>query len=88
MLLFYMSHWVNYVTGSLRFTKFDVIEIQYLAILTFVVTAIFGHEFWNWEFYGDYNYRHAYYVVAFTGSFNTAIWYMYNILEGRKLAQK
>jgi len=81
MLLFYMSHWVHYVTGSLRFSKFDVIEIQYIAILTFVVTGVFGHDFWNWNLYGDYNFRDAYFALSCILSFNSAFWYMWQILE-------
>lgn len=83
MLLFYMSHWVHYVTGSLIFGKFDVIELQYLAILTFTITGIMGPQFWSLELVGGYSYREIYYMASLLTAFHSACGFIYKILEGR-----
>jgi hypothetical protein len=83
MVLFYMSHWVSYVIGHLKFSKFDVVEIQYVAISTFVITGVFGPEIWDMGVYDDYNLRHIYYMLSFVCAVNAGLTYCYQILEGK-----
>ena len=83
MCLFYLSHWVNYVTGSMCFAKFDVIEIQFCAIIIFGITGALGHEFWSSEFYHAYSYRQLVYCICIIASVNAFVSYIYIILEGK-----
>lgn len=45
--LFYTAHWQTYVSGTLKFGKFDVTEAQFTIITIHLVSAIFGTSFWN-----------------------------------------
>ncbi|XP_064634347.1 choline/ethanolaminephosphotransferase 1-like isoform X1 [Lineus longissimus] len=45
--LFYLAHWQNYVTGTLRFAIFDVTEAQFSIMFIYIVSAIFGASFWT-----------------------------------------
>lgn len=45
--LFYTAHWQTYVSGKLRFGKFDVTEIQISVILILLITAVFGSSVWT-----------------------------------------
>ena len=47
--LFYMAHWQTYVTGELRFAKFDVTEAQMTIIVIQLMSAIFGSDIWTYE---------------------------------------
>jgi len=44
---FYFGHWASYVTGVLQFGLIDVTELQVSTYAGFMVTAIFGPEFWD-----------------------------------------
>ncbi|XP_068672959.1 cholinephosphotransferase 1-like [Montipora foliosa] len=45
--IFYCAHWQAYVSGTLRFGKIDVTEIQVAGVLVFLVSAMFGSEVWS-----------------------------------------
>lgn len=45
--LFYTAHWQTYVSGTLRFGKFDVTEIQFSIMFMLIMTAIFGPSIWS-----------------------------------------
>lgn len=45
--LFYTAHWQTFVSGSLRFGKFDVTEIQLSIMSMLIVTGIFGNSIWT-----------------------------------------
>ena len=45
--LFYTAHWQTYVSGTLKFSTFDVTEAQFSVIGVFLVSALFGTEFWS-----------------------------------------
>ena len=45
--LFYTAHWQTYVSGTLKFSTFDVTEAQFSVIGVFLVSALFGPEFWS-----------------------------------------
>lgn len=45
--LFYIAHWQTYVSGSLRFGKFDVTEIQISIMLILFTTLLFGSSIWS-----------------------------------------
>jgi len=60
---FYCSHWVTYVTGSLHFGSIDVTEAQYGSILIFILTSVFGEEFWSYRFLFGYPLR---YIIYFS----------------------
>ncbi|XP_072569394.1 choline/ethanolaminephosphotransferase 1-like isoform X2 [Paramormyrops kingsleyae] len=47
MFLFYCAHWQTYVSGTLRFGMFAVVEVQLSLGLLQMLTAAFGPEFWN-----------------------------------------
>lgn len=44
--LFYCAHWQTYVSGTLRFGKFDVTEAQFSVMAIHLVSAIFGPSVW------------------------------------------
>lgn len=44
--LFYCAHWQTYVSGTLRFGKFDVTEAQFAVMLIHIVSAVFGPDIW------------------------------------------
>lgn len=45
--IFYCAHWQAYVSGTLRFGKIDVTEIQLAGIIIFFMSAIFGGKVWS-----------------------------------------
>lgn len=45
--LFYTAHWQTYVSGFLRFGKFDVTEIQFSIMSMLIFTACFGTSIWS-----------------------------------------
>merc|ERR1712241_696067 len=50
--LFYLAHWQTYVTGQMKFGKFDVTEAQICMIFMMSMTGLFGTSFWNWPLFG------------------------------------
>lgn len=44
--LFYCAHWQTYVSGTLRFGKFDVTEAQFSVMMIHIISAIFGSDIW------------------------------------------
>ncbi|CAG9792249.1 unnamed protein product [Diatraea saccharalis] len=46
MTLFYCAHWQAYVTGILKLGRVDVTEAQYSIMLIYIISAIFGADFW------------------------------------------
>lgn len=50
--LFYLAHWQTYVTGQMRFGKFDVTEAQITMMLVMLISALFGTSFWSWPLFG------------------------------------
>ncbi|KAG1666344.1 Choline/ethanolaminephosphotransferase 1 [Nymphon striatum] len=44
--MFYVAHWQTYVSGTLRFGKFDVTEAQFAVIGIQLISAIFGSSIW------------------------------------------
>ncbi|XP_075547003.1 choline/ethanolaminephosphotransferase 1 bbc isoform X1 [Dermacentor variabilis] len=44
--LFYCAHWQTYVSGTLRFGKFDVTEAQFSVMMIHIVSALFGPDIW------------------------------------------
>jgi len=45
--VFYCSHWVHYVGGKLTFGLIDITEIQCSTIGLFVISGIFGPQYWS-----------------------------------------
>ena len=45
--LFYTAHWQTYVSGTLKFGKFDVTEAQFTIITIHLISAFFGTNFWS-----------------------------------------
>lgn len=45
--LFYTAHWQTYVSGTLKFGKFDVTEAQFTIIIIHLISAIFGTQIWS-----------------------------------------
>ncbi|GAB6033220.1 hypothetical protein CHUAL_012823 [Chamberlinius hualienensis] len=50
--LFYSAHWQTYVSGTLRFGKFDVTEAQFGVIALQLVSATFGTSVWSLQIPG------------------------------------
>jgi len=50
--LFYLAHWQTYVTGQMKFGKFDVTEAQIAMMAMQTVTAFLGTNFWSWQLFG------------------------------------
>lgn len=50
--LFYIAHWQAYVSGTLKFGKFDVTEAQFTIIFIHLISAFFGCEFWAKKIFG------------------------------------
>lgn len=46
--LFYTAHWQTYVSGTLRFGRFDVTEIQCSIMFMLLITALFGSSIWSY----------------------------------------
>lgn len=46
--LFYIAHWQTYVSGTLRFGRFDVTEIQFSIMFMLIITAILGSSIWSY----------------------------------------
>ncbi|XP_062619874.1 choline/ethanolaminephosphotransferase 1-like [Saccostrea cucullata] len=49
IFLFYMAHWQTYVTGTLRFSLFDVTETQVLIMSLYFFNFLFGSHIWNFQ---------------------------------------
>ncbi|GCC37658.1 hypothetical protein chiPu_0016163 [Chiloscyllium punctatum] len=49
IFMFYCAHWQTYVSGSLRFGKIDVTEVQICIMLIFFLSAIGGATFWEYQ---------------------------------------
>ncbi|GIX79105.1 hypothetical protein CDAR_45621 [Caerostris darwini] len=47
MTLFYIAHWQTYVSGTLRFGRFDVTEAQYTVMIIHLISALFGPSIWS-----------------------------------------
>lgn len=47
--LFYCAHWQTYITGSLKFGKFDVTECQCSIVVVHLVSACFGTDIWMYQ---------------------------------------
>lgn len=45
--LFYIAHWQTYVSGTLRFGRFDVTEAQYTVMLIHMISAVCGPSIWS-----------------------------------------
>ncbi|XP_038637072.1 cholinephosphotransferase 1 isoform X2 [Scyliorhinus canicula] len=49
VFMFYCAHWQTYVSGSLRFGKIDVTEVQICIMLIFFLSAIGGATLWDYQ---------------------------------------
>ena len=47
MVLFYLAHWQTYITGTLRFGKFDVTEAQVCIMIIHIMSFFFGPGIWH-----------------------------------------
>ncbi|XP_069485994.1 cholinephosphotransferase 1 isoform X2 [Ambystoma mexicanum] len=47
MFMFYCAHWQTYVSGTLRFGKIDVTEVQLSIIIIFLLSAFGGTSLWD-----------------------------------------
>lgn len=45
--LFYSAHWQTYVSGTLKFSRFDVTEMQHTIIVMHIISAVAGVGVWN-----------------------------------------
>lgn len=52
MVLFYIAHWQTYISGTLKFGKFDVTEAQMCIIMIHTISFLFGVDFWNIQLFG------------------------------------
>ncbi|MEE6480075.1 hypothetical protein FKM82_012448 [Ascaphus truei] len=49
MFMFYCAHWQTYVSGTLRFGKVDVTEVQISITIIFLMSAFGGTTLWDYE---------------------------------------
>eukprot|EP00062_Callorhinchus_milii_P010595 gi/632955652/ref/XP_007893568.1/ PREDICTED: cholinephosphotransferase 1 [Callorhinchus milii] len=49
LFMFYCAHWQTYVSGSLRFGKVDVTEVQTCIVIIFFLSAFGGASLWDSE---------------------------------------
>lgn len=47
MVLFYIAHWQTYITGTLKFGRFDVTEAQMCIMMIHVFSFLFGVDAWQ-----------------------------------------
>lgn len=47
MILFYVAHWQTYITGTLKFGKFDVTEAQMCIMGIHLMSFFFGPSVWH-----------------------------------------
>lgn len=52
VVLFYVAHWQTYITGTLRFGKFDVTEAQVCIMMIHIVSFFFGVDAWTTQLLG------------------------------------
>ncbi|CRK95571.1 CLUMA_CG009035, isoform A [Clunio marinus] len=52
VILFYVAHWQTYITGTLKFGKFDVTEAQFCIIFIHTMSFFFGIEVWRTKILG------------------------------------
>uniref|UniRef100_A0AC35TGZ1 Choline/ethanolaminephosphotransferase 1-like n=1 Tax=Rhabditophanes sp. KR3021 TaxID=114890 RepID=A0AC35TGZ1_9BILA len=50
--LFYAAHWATYCTGTMKFSKFDVTEAQWIVITILLVTSVCGPGIWSFNVFG------------------------------------
>ncbi|XP_033105234.1 choline/ethanolaminephosphotransferase 1-like [Anneissia japonica] len=63
LALFYTAHWQTYVSGTLRFGKFDVTETQVSIIFCLIITSFFGPAMWSYQIHG---YRISFLLLIFS----------------------
>lgn len=47
VILFYVAHWQTYITGTLKFGKFDVTEAQVCIMMIHTFSFVFGVDAWQ-----------------------------------------
>lgn len=45
--MFYCAHWQAYVSGTIKFGKIDVTELQFAGMFIFFTSGIFGADIWS-----------------------------------------
>jgi len=50
--LFYCAHWQTYVSGTLRFGRFDVTEAQFIIIFVCLTSTVYGAQIWATPVFG------------------------------------
>uniref|UniRef100_A0A5S6QU23 diacylglycerol cholinephosphotransferase n=1 Tax=Trichuris muris TaxID=70415 RepID=A0A5S6QU23_TRIMR len=51
-VMFYSAHWQAYVSGVLRFSRFDVTEAQFCTMALCMASGLFGPNIWMIEIFG------------------------------------
>nr|XP_033809202.1 cholinephosphotransferase 1 [Geotrypetes seraphini] len=49
MFMFYCAHWQTYVSGTLKFGKIDVTEVQISIIIIYLMSAFGGTTLWDYK---------------------------------------
>ncbi|XP_030071274.1 cholinephosphotransferase 1 [Microcaecilia unicolor] len=49
MFMFYCAHWQTYVSGTLKFGKIDVTEVQISIIIIYLISAFGGNTLWDYK---------------------------------------
>lgn len=74
VVLFYVAHWQTYITGCMKFGKFDVTEAQLCIMFIHIMSSIFGPDFWATQVMGNVELWSL--IVSFTGF--TTIFVLFN----------
>eukprot|EP00051_Salpingoeca_urceolata_P032994 m.18375 g.18375 ORF g.18375 m.18375 type:complete len:376 (-) comp5708_c0_seq1:308-1435(-) len=72
-LTFYCAHWHTYVTGTLRFGRLDVTEVQLTFITCHILTAVFGPGMWSVDVYGPFRVKEVVLGLSVIGAFRSVI---------------
>lgn len=83
--MFYCAHWQAYVTGTIRFGKIDVTELQVTGMIMFFLSGIFGVQLWSLQVpYLDVSLKKFLLWIAVGGSIYTLSTTFLQIYEGGK----
>ncbi|KAL9955806.1 hypothetical protein ACROYT_G037189 [Oculina patagonica] len=83
--MFYCAHWQAYVSGTIKFGKVDVTELQIAGIIVFIISGIFGVQVWSRQVpYFDVTMKAVIFGISVCGSIYALSTIFIQIYEGGK----
>ncbi|XP_070567769.1 choline/ethanolaminephosphotransferase 1-like isoform X2 [Ptychodera flava] len=81
--LYYAAHWQAYVSGTLRFGRFDVTEAQFSVIALYIISAVVGPSFWAVKVpFVGLEMKHIFVIISSIGGFYAGVLYFVVIFSG------